>query len=434
MQTRRMHQLGVSIVEAMIGMGILAVGAIGFMHFMSDSNNSQTTLKLKMTRSSLAENLKRSAGNAKALTMTSELGGGTKKNPDFHACVKDGAAVDCTVTQNFAPLFLTDGSGVVIAGSSSEPAYFTEDGGSCQLIGMTQKNCPFQARARWKAECDGGAASCKIARRVLVEAILEPNPDYAKWGKIGKFKSVGGANSQSDISISIWNSVPLATDFTGQTGHLAMWISDSQLGESAVTQRKDPNTGRNIFGFNALDNTDASIPGRSFHFKTKCDVGGSGKCAQLVISDEGGSHSAIQFRTASASGAAGLQWSRDDGNSFSVIAMTQTPEGYIYQTRNGTRPFTFFEGTGLCVNANETGNCVAQHPVHLYGKSFLENELEVKGVVTFHGNTEIKGNIKVKGEDLLLKIEQQKQEIAQLNQRLSDLESALAAALAAMKK
>lgn len=401
---------GFALVEVLFAVGLLGILSLALISFMNDTSKSQKNIKIKMTSTSLSENLKRSAGSAKALTKTADYGAPVKKNADFLSCVVDDGTTDCVAAAAFKPLFLTDPSGSLIAGSPADPAYFSIDGASCALTGMASSNCPFMAKAHWRAECDGGAPSCKIARRVLVEAFLEPNPAYTNWGLGGKFKAIGGdPASGTDLSISIWNSVPLGTDFTGQAGYLARWVSDTEMGEASITQRKDTTTGRYSFGLNAVDDADVAIPNVGLHIKTRCDVAGTGYCGQLVVSNTN-TNAAIQFRTqAGANGAAGLQWSQDNGNSFATMAMVRDPEpGFVYQVRTAVggasgsaRPFTFYENRGLCVKAMASapgaGNCIAQRPVHLHGYTLLEDELEVKKKALFSGDAEVRGALAVIG-------------------------------------
>ena len=233
-------QSGFSIAEVMITIVILGIVAYGAADFFGNHVKSILGSRTTSSRDSLKNLVQRSAGDGKALKLSSEYGA---PNTMLDNCVNGTGGNGACIANTPYDFILLDATGQIIAGrNKANPAVFDTKGAPCAE--PPSSKCPIITYSSFRADC-GGTANCKTAVRISVIFTVQQadGVDLKGGTPMGVFSNAANPTS---LSIPLNNA-----GGNGILNALAKWSTTTTLIDSGVEE--DPATmniriGRNVVG------------------------------------------------------------------------------------------------------------------------------------------------------------------------------------------
>lgn len=211
-QSGQSGQSGMSLIEIMIGVGIMAVAGAGFMQLMNVQNKSIKNSRSAMNRDQIQNMVARFAGNCAAIDASAPAGSSLKK------CLTIDSPDNCSSVDTDFDLK----DPVTLQAVAGTAVYYNANTGA---VCTTGADCALAATAKFRPLCPNGAATCDKASTIVVS--------YSIGQKAGATLNPPLVTKSGSLTIA----VPCELSAQGTVGTISKFgPTDRQLSDSLMTE------------------------------------------------------------------------------------------------------------------------------------------------------------------------------------------------------
>ena len=228
----RRSQAGFSLVEVLVGIGIMGIVAVGLTVIITSQNTNSQSFNLLSSRLSLARVFNHAIRNGRTLLQSATYTATSPNNAGspYDYCVNGTGGVNGCVARNasgivYNEFFLLDPSSTVLApyaGPAASNILYDTNGIRCAV---PSSKCFMRATAKFNAFCPGNALSCQQAQSVRVTFSLAQLPNLNLATPI---RPVSGT-----YSLQVGN---IVASGVGTAGFIPYWNTSLTLANSMITQ------------------------------------------------------------------------------------------------------------------------------------------------------------------------------------------------------